>query len=135
MKGYLFDATSLIEVLRAAPTRGFVRKLATVPSAERWTSATSVGDLFYFARRVNNQALMNDLLKLVSAVRVLPFDLAAAHMYSKLVASVDWAGSSLSATDLMTVALARTNDLTLVTRRPHQFQNLTQLRVEDWTTL
>ena len=33
----------------------------------------------------------------------------------------------------MPVAITRTLDMTLVTRRPHLFGRIPQLRVEDWT--
>jgi|GEM_PF-2693023 len=132
MKGYLLDATALVEPLRAAPSPFFVQRLQRVPTAQRWTSSVVVGELLYAARRTNDQGAMTNVLRLVSSIRVAPFDTAAARTYGKLAASAASAGVALSITDLMTISIARTMDLALVTRRPAVFRAIPQLSVEDW---
>ena len=133
MSAYLLDATALVEVLRAAPSPRFLRRLASVPTADRWTSAVVVGELMHSARRAAEPGVMSDVLRVVSAVRVAPFDLASARTYAKLAATLEWAGAALTATDLMVAATARTLEMTLVTRRPHVFARVPQLATEDWT--
>jgi predicted nucleic acid-binding protein len=133
VSGYLLDGTALVEPLRSSPSPAFVRRLMAVPTADRWTSATTVGEVFYLARRWADPALMADLLRLVSSIRVAAFDVAAANNYAKLAASLEWAKIPLSSADTMTVAIAKTLDLTLVTRRGLLFKGVSQLRIEDWT--
>lgn len=133
MSGFVLDATALVEVLRQVPSRRFVRRLSSVPTGDRWTTSVVVGELMHAGRRAAEASVMKDVLRLVAAVRVAPFDVAAARTYGKLAATLEWAGASLSPTDLMTVAITRTLDMTLVTRRPHLFGRIPQLRVEDWT--
>ena len=127
---YLFDAGTLAEVLRSVPSRALVRRLTSVPSRERWTSVITVSQLLMAARRTSQPRLMQDVIRLVAAVRVVPFDVLAAQSFAKLRATVAGDGDP---DDAMIAAIALTNDLTLVTRRLVEFGRFPHLRVEDWT--
>lgn len=127
---YLLDAGTLVEVLRAAPAPPLVRRLRSVPSRDRWTSAITVGQLLVAARHDSNPKLMQHVVRLVAAIKVAPFDLAAAQVFAKLRANV---GGETEVDDVMIVAIALANDFTLVTRRPSSFASYPRLRVEDWT--
>jgi tRNA(fMet)-specific endonuclease VapC len=133
LSGYLLDATALVEVLRQAPSWRFLRKLGSVPTADRWTTSMVVGELMHAARRAAEPAIMTDVLRLVTSIRVAPFDVASARTYGKLAASLEWANTPLAVGDLITVSVAKTLDMTLVTRRPYLFQRIQQLKIEDWT--
>jgi tRNA(fMet)-specific endonuclease VapC len=63
-------------------------------------------------------------------VKVAPFDLLAAQSFAKFRATVAAGGDP---DDVMIAAIAASNDLTLVTRRPGDFARFPHLRVEDWT--
>jgi tRNA(fMet)-specific endonuclease VapC len=128
---YLLDAATLAEVLRAVPSRTLVRRLTTVPPAERWTSVISVSQLLVAARKSKKTRLMQDVVRLVAAVKVAPFDTAAAQSFAKLRATVALDGAP---DDAMIAAIALTQDFTLVTRRPGDFARFPQLRVESWVT-
>jgi tRNA(fMet)-specific endonuclease VapC len=127
---YLFDTGTLVEVLRAVPSRGLVRRLAAVPTRDRWTSVISVSQVLVAARLARKPRVMQDVVRLVAAVKVAPFDLPAAQAFAKLRAAPEPPGSS---DDLMVAAIALANDFTLVTRRPADFGRIPHLRVEDWT--
>ena len=83
---YLFDAATLAEVLRSVPSRTLVRRLTNVPTRDRWTSVISVSQLLVAARKHNKQKLMQDVIRLVAAVRVAPFDLTSAQQFAKYLA-------------------------------------------------
>lgn len=127
--GYLFDAGTLAEVLRSVPSRTLVRRLTHVPSRDRWTSVISVSQLLVAARRAQKPRLMQDVVRLVSAVRVAPFDVGAAQTFAKFRATV---APESDTDDVMIAAIAHTLDFTLVTRRPNEFARYPRLRVEDW---
>jgi tRNA(fMet)-specific endonuclease VapC len=127
---YLLDAGTLAEVLRSVPSRQLVRRLASVPVRDRWTSVISVSQLLLAARRSRQPRLMQDIIRLVAAVKVAPFDLLAAQSFAKFRATVAAGGDP---DDVMIAAIAASNDLTLVTRRPGDFARFPHLRVEDWT--
>jgi predicted nucleic acid-binding protein len=127
--GYLLDTGTLAEVLRAVPSRTLIRRLTNVPSRERWTSSINVGQLLVLARKNKTQKVMQDVIRLVAAVKVAPFDVVSAQTFAKFRATV---ASDAEADDVMIAAIAVTNDFTLVTRRVAEFRRYPHLRVEDW---
>jgi tRNA(fMet)-specific endonuclease VapC len=127
---YLLDAGTLAEVLRTAPSRNLVRRLTSIPPRDRWTSVISVSQLLLAARRSQRTRLMQDVIRLVAAVKVAPFDVQAAQSFAKLRATVAPDGAP---DDVMIAAIALANDFTLVTRRPGDFARFPHLRAESWT--
>ncbi len=126
---YLLDAATLAEVLRSTPSPNLVRRLTSVPPRDRWTSVISVSQLLLAARRSRRTRLMQDVIRLVAAVKVAPFDTAAAQSFAKLRATVAPDGAP---DDAMIAAIALANDFTLVTRRPGDFGRFPHLRAESW---
>lgn len=127
---YLLDTGTLVEVLRSVPSRTLVRRLTVVSTRDRWTSAITVGHLLIAARAAQNPKLMQDVIRLVAAVKVAPFDLIAAQTFAKLRATV---APEADTDDVMIAAIALSNEFTLVTRRAGSFARYPHLRVEDWT--
>jgi tRNA(fMet)-specific endonuclease VapC len=128
---YLLDTGTLAEVLRGVPSKTLVRRLTTVPTRDRWTSVITVSQLLVAARRARNPRLMQDVIRLVAAVKVAPFDMQAAQSFAKYRATVAPDGDP---DDVMIAAIAVTNDFTLVTRRPASYARFQNLRVESWIT-
>jgi tRNA(fMet)-specific endonuclease VapC len=127
---YLFDTPSLAEVLRTVPSPLFVKRLSTVPTADRWTTAISVSQILIAARRTGKTRLMQDVIRLVAAVKVAPFDTLASQSFAKFRCTVT---PEASTDDVMIAAIAVTHDFTLVTRRVETFRAYPHLRCEDWT--
>jgi tRNA(fMet)-specific endonuclease VapC len=128
---YLLDTSVLLELLRSSPPAPLVRRLSQVPSRERWTSVITVSQLLLAARREQNPKLMQDMVRLVAAIRVAPYDLGAAERFAKFRASVAPEGET---DDVMIASIASSRSFTLVTRRGHVYANFPQLRIEDWTS-
>jgi len=129
--GYLLDTATLAEVLRTVPSRSLVKRLSSVPSSERWTTAITVSQILIAARRTQKPKLMQDVIRLVAAVKVAPFDTLAAQSFAKFRTTV---APQADTDDVMIAAIAVTHDFTLVTRRLDAFRVYPHLRVEDWTT-
>jgi len=53
-------------------------------------------------------------------------------LYGKIQGMLNRAGMRRSEIDLMIACVALTNDLTLVTHNTADFQNIPNLRIEDW---
>jgi tRNA(fMet)-specific endonuclease VapC len=126
---YLLDTGTLAEVLRAVPARNLVRRLTSVPSNDRWTSVISVSQILMAARKTRSPKVMQDVIRLVAAVKVASFDMLAAQSFAKFRATVAADGDT---DDVMIAAIAVTNDFTLVTRRPADFARFAHLRSENW---
>ena len=76
-------------------------------------------------------ALIADLLQ---EVAVLDFDSACAQEFGKLQGSLLLQGITVSVADLMIAAVAKVQDLTLVTNNTVDFKSIPGLRLDDWLT-
>jgi tRNA(fMet)-specific endonuclease VapC len=127
---YLLDASTLVEVLRAVPSQALVQRLSQVRPQERYTSAIGVSQLLLAARQDGDPRLMQQVVRVVSAIRVAPYDLGAAQSFAKFRATV---APDADVDDVMLAAVAVSGGHTLVTRRDDVFAIYPKLRTEDWT--
>ena len=127
---FLLDTATLAEVLRAKPNQALVRRLSQVPPRQRYTSAIAVSQLLLAARQDKSARLMQDVVRLVSAIRVAEYDLSAAQAFAKFRAQ----GASQQTDDVMVAAIAVSRNFTLVTHRGRTFRRFEGLRLEDWTS-
>jgi tRNA(fMet)-specific endonuclease VapC len=77
------------------------------------------------------QRIENDLLL---DVTVLDFDRTCAKEFGKVRGQLLQRGISVSRMDLLIVSVALVRNLTLVTHNTADFQNIPNLRLEDWLT-
>ena len=97
MTGYCFDTDILSATIRPAPPLHLVRRLATVPPQEQYTTSITVGELIYGARRVAREDLSTRVEQLVRrAQTVLPFDALAARTFGALKATLERSGTPLA---------------------------------------
>ncbi|MSP24247.1 MAG: type II toxin-antitoxin system VapC family toxin [Myxococcales bacterium] len=126
---YLLDTRTLAEILRATPSVALVRRLSQVPSADRFMSVVTVSRLIAAARRYNQPRVMQYVIRLIAAVRVVPFDLAAAQVYGKIGTCI---GDRATADEFMIAATAASRSHVLVTATPDAFAAVPDLRCEYW---
>jgi tRNA(fMet)-specific endonuclease VapC len=62
----------------------------------------------------------------------LPFDDLAAGHYGLIRATLERAGTSVGANDLLIASIALAHDCLLVTRNSREFEGVVGLRVETW---
>jgi len=65
-------------------------------------------------------------------MQALDFDETCAEEFGKLRGWLNHHGIQRNAVDLMIAAVARAHDLTLVTHNTQHFQNIPNLRLDDW---
>ncbi len=132
---YLFDTDILSNLLRRAPSPSLLRRLALTPVEEQTTSSITVGELYYGARRLagGGENLVSRIESaLLPNLLVLPFDVSAAQHYGHLRAELERAGTPIGDADMRIAAIARANDLTVVTANLRHFQRVAGLPVENW---
>jgi len=129
---YLLDTDIISATLLPRPNLDVVRRLATVPPEEQFTSAITVGELIYGATRRVRKGLRERIQLVIEAVPVLPFDSAAALRFGDLKAQLERAGTPLAEPDLRIAAIALENDLVLVTGNERHFSRVPGLRLENW---
>ena len=79
--------------------------------------------------RDRNYALVNEL---ESQYRALPFDNSAARDYALIRAHLTSAGQPIGPNDTMIAAIARSQDITLVTNNAAEFSRVAGLKLENW---
>ena len=127
---YLFDTDAISEVLKPRPAAGYVRWLAAIPREEQFTSAVVVGELYKGAFRSSAARHLDNVEKRVlPAVTVLSYDVAAARTYGQVRAQLESAGRPLADADLQIAATALVHDLQLVTGNVKHFERVPGLRI------
>jgi tRNA(fMet)-specific endonuclease VapC len=130
---YCFDTDVLSAVLRRDPPLRLIRRLASVPAEQQFTTAITLGELLYGADKRASPRLSDRVRDLVrSLVGILPFDETAAERYGPLRADLERAGRPLDEPDLRIASIALANDLTLVTANVRHFSRVPELAVENW---
>lgn len=133
MTSYCFDTDVISATIKPTPPLHLIRRLATVPAAQQFTTSITVGELIYGARRVGRELLTARVEAVVrGAQTVLPFDSGAARRFGELKAELERRGEPLAEPDLRIAAVAVTRGLTLVTRNVRHFRRVPGLVVENW---
>jgi tRNA(fMet)-specific endonuclease VapC len=130
---YCFDTDVLSATIRPAPPLHLIRRLATVPPQDQFTTSITVGELIYGARRLGREDLSRRVEQIVRrAQTVLPFDLIAARTFGALKATLERRGAPLAEPDLRSASIVLSRGLILVTRNVRHFQRVPELSVENW---
>jgi predicted nucleic acid-binding protein len=131
--GYCFDTDILSATIRPAPPLHLIRRLATVPPQEQFTTSITVGEMIYGARRVGREDLSRRVEQVIRrAQTVLAFDTTAARTFGFLKATLEQRGTPLAEPDLRIASIALSRGLILVTRNVRHFQRVAELTVENW---
>jgi tRNA(fMet)-specific endonuclease VapC len=132
---YLFDLRICTHLLKHPAGTARRRVLACKPEDIRLCSVVQ-GELLYAARRVRSSAQVEENLKLLATffapLDCLEYDETAAGEYGVMRAELDRRGVSLPAVDVMTCAIARVNDVVLVTYEAGPLRRVPGVRFEDW---
>ncbi len=128
---YLFDTDAVSEVLRSQPNPHYVEWLRTIPRDEQFTSAVVVGELYQGAFRSKNRErhLANIEQRVLPAVTVLSYHVAAARVFGDIRARLEESGNMLPDADLQIAATALYHDLELVTGNVRHFKRISELKI------
>lgn len=128
---YLFDTDAISETLKPEPARLYLDWLDTIPREEQFASAISVGELYKGAFRspARDRHLANIEQRVLPAVTVLSFDVAAAKVFGQVRSGLELAGTPLADADLLIAATALQHDLELVTGNLRHFSRIPGLRI------
>ena len=85
-------------------------------------------------RHPNPARLLALIADLLQEVTILDFDLSCSEEFGKVKGGLGQQGISVPDMDLLIASVALVHDLTLVTHNTADFQNIPNLRLEDWLT-
>jgi tRNA(fMet)-specific endonuclease VapC len=128
---FLLDTDAISEVFKKKPLPAYLSWLATVPKAEQFTSAISVGELFRGAFRSADpeRHLVNIESRVLPTITVLPYDVEIARVYGEIQAHLADAGQTVADGDLQIAATALHHSLELVTGNLRHFERIPGIRI------
>ena len=124
----LLDTNILSELMRPSPFPAVVEWLDAQPAEQLFISAVTQAEIELGLALLPEGRRKNELLQAAKEIfslfdgRNLPFDAAAAQEYALIVAARVKAGRPVSVEDAQIAAVARANNLRLVTRNSKDFE-------------
>ncbi|MDD5276365.1 MAG: type II toxin-antitoxin system VapC family toxin [Methylovulum sp.] len=133
---YLLDSNILSEPARLKPNDRVLQRFAT-HDGDYATAAIVWHELVYGcellpASKRKKQLQSYLAMLLANGLIVLPFDQAAADWYAKERARLQREGKTCAYADGEIAAIAVTQQLILVTRNTHDFENFQELVLQNW---
>jgi tRNA(fMet)-specific endonuclease VapC len=128
----VLDTDIVSDLMRPRPSRQLVERLAGTAASEQATTAITIGELAYGAKRVERPELYERAMRLLSSVPVLPFDLDAAEHYGSIRSELERAGKRLPDPDLRIAATTLVHRGLLITGNLRHFERIPGLSCENW---
>lgn len=130
---FLLDSNVCIELMRGNP--GVQARLALLRPADVAICSVVRAELAYGGRVASNSARrLVELSRFLAPFDSFAFDDRAADEYAAIATTLRAEGRLIGPNDLMIAAIARSNDLVLVTHNTAEFARVAGLRLEDWQT-
>ncbi len=136
----VFDTNVLSELMRPAPNTAITSWVAEQATSSLHLTAVSEAELRYGlaimspGRRRDGLAHgLERMLRTGFANRVLPFDSAAASSYAEIAAARRAIGRPMPEADCQIAAIARSRDMTVVTRNVRDFADAGIDVINPWT--
>ena len=128
---YLLDTNACIQILNGHPATVTALR-ARAPGDLRLCSIV-ISELSYGAHNSRNAgANLVRLRQFCAPYQSLPFDDRAADECGQIRATLRKQGRPIGPIDVLIAAIARVNDLVLVTHDTAEFSRVPGLRIEDW---
>ena len=135
-KRYLLDTNVLSEVVKATPSERVLRRLERHQN-EIVTAAPVWHELQYGCHRLPEsrkrqmiEVFLEDVIE--KNLVIFPYDGRAAEWHARERARLSSEGMAPSFTDGQIAAIAKVNDLVLVTRNTRDFKKFSGLSVQNW---
>lgn len=132
---YLLDTNTISEPLKVEPNQQVVENIA------RYHSQIAIAAVVFY-ELVRGVELLPDSKKrlkttdyidsVVVKFPILPYTQDAAKWHGETAARLQLQGKTPPFVDTQIAAVAKTNNLTLVTRNVDDFENFTDLKIENW---
>jgi tRNA(fMet)-specific endonuclease VapC len=129
---YLLDTNACIVYLRQRNAR-LTRRVDSHPFSDMVLCSIVVGELFHGAEKSANPPKNRAIVEgFVQPFHSLPHDDSSAREYAIIRFDLESRGQRIGDYDMLIAAIARSNNLTLVTHNTAEFSRIPNLSVEDW---
>jgi tRNA(fMet)-specific endonuclease VapC len=131
---YLLD-TNVVSDLVRNPQGKVAARIAHVGEESICTSIIVAGELRYGAARKGSARLLAQLLTVLDAFEILPFETPTEIIYGDLRARLEATGKPIGGNDMLIAAHALSLGHTIVTDNEREFSRVDGLPVENWLRL
>jgi tRNA(fMet)-specific endonuclease VapC len=131
---YLLD-TNMVSDLVRNPQGKVAARITHVGEESVCTSIIVAAELRYGAARKGSARLLAQLLTVLDAFEILPFETPAETTYGDLRARLEAAGKPIGGNDMPIAAHAVSLGHTIVTDNERKFSRIDGLPVENWLRL
>lgn len=128
----ILDTDVISQLMRPRPAASLLNRLRSTPVSEQATTAITIGELAYGARKAARPDLYTKARHLLAGVNIFDFDTPAAELYGPIRADLEAAGQRLADPDLRIAAIALAREALLITGNLRHFGRIPGLPVEDW---
>jgi predicted nucleic acid-binding protein len=90
-------------------------------------------ECLFGARKIQNLLLEEKYYTFFESFKIYDFDFVASDLFAVLKADLQKKGKIVEDFDLMIASICISNNLTLITNNTKHFQNIPNLKLEDWT--
>jgi tRNA(fMet)-specific endonuclease VapC len=130
---YLLD-TNILSDLVKHPAGTVAQHIARVGEDAVCTSIVVACELRYGEMKKGSPALSEKVEQLLSVIDVLPLETDADREYGVIRSSLEKAGTTIGANDMLIAAHALAQNLTLITGNTGEFSRIDGLKLENWLT-
>ena len=137
---FLLDTNVVSELLRPSPDAGVETWVGDLQATDLYFSAIGEAELRYGVAMLPTGRRQAALLSAIDAIlredfvnRILPFDSHAAREFAYIAAARRSAGRTVAPSDCQIAAIARSRDMTVVTRNVRHFAHMDIEVVNPWT--
>ncbi|HEY4491587.1 MAG TPA: type II toxin-antitoxin system VapC family toxin [Acidobacteriota bacterium] len=129
---YILDTNTCIYFLNGTSAR--IRdRIASRKVSELATTSITAAELYYGAYHSKEITKNLEILqKFFANLQILPFHRKAAQEFARLKENLRKKGKMIGVFDLMIAAIARREDVTLVSHNTGEFSRIESLLLEDW---
>src|SRR3989338_3051861 len=121
----ILDSDILIGILREDRDAASKYSELVKEDATLFTTAINTYELFEGAFQSPNPVKkLQDILRVIITMEVLPFDLQASKLCGKVSNDLRIKGKTTGAMDIMVAAIALANDKKIITRNKKHFENI-----------
>jgi len=129
---YLLDTNICIYIIKKKP-QSVIKRFEKLKSGSVAISTITLSELYYgIAKSSKPDENMIALQEFISPLEVLDFTNVDALIYGKIRNSLEKKGSPIGAMDLLIAAIAKSQDLILVTNNTKEFSRIPELKIENW---
>jgi tRNA(fMet)-specific endonuclease VapC len=128
---YLLDTNAVSDLVRN-PQGKIATRIANLGEGSVCTSIIVAAELRYGAAKKGSERLLAQLVTVLGALEILPFETPADVAYGEIRARLEAAGKPIGGNDMLIASQAISLGLTIVTDNEREFSRVEALRFENW---